>query len=85
MMVPESEEGKRFGRADGRSPWSVRGRKGDSFEEKVAIEFPETAQRGGGRDSEKGFSFPNPGLRGRQKESCRKEDPSNTETETQGG
>lgn len=36
-MVPESEEGKRFGRADGRSPWSVRGRKGDSLEEKVAI------------------------------------------------
>lgn len=43
-MVPESEEGKRFGRADersllsnGRSPWSVRGRKGDSLEEKMAV------------------------------------------------
>ena len=43
-MVPESEEGKRFGRADersllsnGRSPWLVRGRKGDSLEEKVAV------------------------------------------------
>lgn len=47
-------------------------------------EFPEAALRGGGRDLEKGFSVPRPGLRSRQQESCRK-DSSSTETETQEG
>lgn len=73
-MVPESEEGRRFGRADersllsnGRSPWSVRGRKGGSLEEKVAVKNSQKQSKEEvGETRERVFSFPSPGLRGHQ-------------------